>query len=206
MHSGLRFVVAGCAIALGACGLSINGEGATIGGVATSNANDGGASAEQTAPGAPSSSGTVDVGDDAGGAPIDSDAQGGTPVDAAAPDDAPSSTLPGVLCGLTTCPLPQVCCVKGSTQTCVANAAACAAKDQGARACDDPTDCAAGTVCCYTTDTDVPGTQCLAACPPAGGDRAPACRTQSDCASGTCAARPCKGGISVLACAPLTCD
>ena len=174
-----------------------------------------------------SGSGSAAAGDDAAGTspPID----GGSPVvgtdaatgaadaavvDSGLPDgmiaadaapDAPSGPVAGhISCGNATCDeATQFCCAQADGgASCQTTEPACAALGGARRQCEKTDDCASGSVCCFDFSS-IPSTSSCRNndCNGGGGMRVQACRSQSDCASGTCAARSCLVGGSIESCA-----
>jgi hypothetical protein len=90
--------------------------------------------------------------------------------------DCPN-TGPGVVCGSTTCPSPQICCVGAGGSTCTA-ANACSGTPVR---CDGPEDCSSGTCCGSLTA----GSSCVTGTTCANGQYA-LCHVDGDCPSGTC--------------------
>jgi hypothetical protein len=105
-------------------------------------------------------------------------------------------------CGGTPCDeATQFCCVQaGGAESCLATGTACAGSR---RECDKASDCPPGNVCCFDFSSQPASASCHSDCGGGGDTRVQACRTPTECLSGTCAAHACAAGGSVESCAPL---
>jgi hypothetical protein len=161
--------------------------------------------------GACSSDGAEAAGDDAGAAgaagetgsdATDRDAatpqdDSGANEDDAAPDAAVVSNPGQVSCGEAECSLPaEACCATLTTTTCQAPGASC---EGGVQRCDEAADCESGDVCCLRLDPDKPEATCEAGCI-RGSSRLQICKTDAECAEGTCYVNRCAGGVIYRAC------
>jgi hypothetical protein len=133
---------------------------------------------------------------------------GGLPDGMSAADtgpDAPSGPVAGhISCGNATCDeATQFCCAQADGgASCQTTEPACAALGGVRRQCEKTDDCASGSVCCFDFSS-IPATASCRNndCNGGGGMRVQACRSQGDCASGTCATRSCLVGGSIESCA-----
>lgn len=152
-------------------------------------------------------------GPDAADASSDGGAQGtdgGSTADA--PGDAPLPAIPGggappdpgkVSCGTATCNVPgEFCCLRpDGGGSCETSGGDCDALGGVRQRCNEKTDCPQSEVCCYEFDLDGGvSTACHLDCNGGSGRRVQACRTLSECSTGSCAVRTCDGGVSVESC------
>ena len=107
----------------------------------------------------------------------------------AAPPDASASgpTSTTLVCGTTSCTLPQICCGHGDATFSCTDASGCRDSSDLPYACYDHTNCNAGQVCCVQFEPNGGGTSSLT-CLPAetctGPDRYVSCTPNGgDCAS-----------------------
>jgi hypothetical protein len=156
---------------------------------------DGGGTGEGQAP----------TSDDATTAPSDGGpgpaADGGPIGDSAAPDGPVPDRI---ACGATTCSTSgQFCCAQlDGGASCQSSEQACMALIGVQRQCEKTADCPANNVCCYEFSSIPATTSCHANdCNGGNGMRVEACRSQSDCTTGTCATRTCVAGGSIQSCA-----
>jgi hypothetical protein len=120
--------------------------------------------------------------------------------DAGGPQDARA----GLSCGSATCSNGQFCCAElDGGAACMTDEQACAAAGGAPRRCEKTSDCPASNVCCFDFSSLPPTTGCHANdCSGGGGTRVEACRSQSDCATGSCALRACSEAGAIQSCAP----
>jgi hypothetical protein len=156
---------------------------------------DGSAAGEAQAP----------IGDDAT-APANDGAAGigpdGSPLGDGAGADGPVAGR--IACGAATCATSaQFCCAQlDGGASCQSSEPACAALAGVQRQCEKTADCPANNVCCYEFSSIPATTSCHANdCNGGNGMRVEACRSQSDCTTGTCATRTCLAGGSIQSCA-----
>jgi hypothetical protein len=147
----------------------------------------------------------ADAGTSDGNAPpADAALDGSTPDGAAAAGDG-GPVAGRIACGATTCATAsQFCCAMlDGGASCQANEGACVALGGVQRQCEKTADCPANNVCCYEF-TSIPATTGCHAndCNGGGGMRVEACRSQSDCTTGTCSTHTCVAGGSIQSCAP----
>ena len=133
---------------------------------------------------------------------------GGAPDAADAADAAPeaSAALPSnpmqVTCGSSACATPNdACCATPSPDG--GFGYVCQPENQGCQGgrlrCDERADCPDPTdVCCLRTDPTKPESTCENDCQ--GGNRIQICRTDAECAGGTCVVNRCPGGQVYQAC------
>jgi hypothetical protein len=160
---------------------------------------DTGATRDGPAP-APGSDAAAASSDGAAGSLLD----GGPLADASEPD-APVGPIAGqIACGSATCAAStQFCCaLLDGGASCQTSEAACAALGGAQRQCEKAADCPANNVCCYEFSILPASASCHANdCNGGGGTRVEACRSQGDCATGTCSAHECLSGGSIQSCA-----
>jgi hypothetical protein len=121
-------------------------------------------------------------------------------------DAAIVSTPDAIACGATTCdPTSAFCCAlpNGATTdlSCETSGGNC--PNGGVIHCDEAADCPVGNVCCWDTSGPVIASDCHTDCTGGGGTRYQACKTDSECLSGTCASRACTNGLAVTSCVPV---
>jgi hypothetical protein len=140
---------------------------------------------------------------------------GGTTItDGAAPSDGAIVIIDGgvpsnpgsVSCGPSlNCTAGNFCCADPADGgfSCQNGGGAC--PGGGQLQCDETADCnlladAAPQVCCYEVADGVVSSSCHADCNGGGGNRFQACKAQSECATGTCAAHTCTDGQHIESC------
>jgi hypothetical protein len=103
-----------------------------------------------------------------------------------------------VTCGGNECILPEsVCCPWLNGGTCAARGTAGCEPIE----CDDTADCPAGQMCCYQFNHGCSlSASCQTTCV-GGAVRVQACKSDSECASGSCTLRRC-GGLDAATCEP----
>jgi hypothetical protein len=111
---------------------------------------------------------------------------------------------PGVVtCGGATCAVPSHECCAGSTgDTCVTMGGTCSSGS--VQTCDEKSDCTGGNICCLlaisatvSTTTCQPGPTC-----PSGLASAQVCKTDAECAGGSCSLWNCAGNAAEACQAP----
>ncbi len=121
-------------------------------------------------------------------------------------DAAPAPGAGKIGCGSVPCSIAMMeyCCLQGGdggpSETCQTTGGACTG---GRIECDEPADCLSMQVCCFEPAQPWVQSSCHVDCTGGGGTRVQACRTQSDCTTGTCQVRACTGGFSIQSCAPI---
>jgi hypothetical protein len=146
-----------------------------------------------------------------GQAPADGDGGPALAADGSAPaatdggpaDGAVADARAPLSCGSGTCSTGQFCCAElDGGGTCMTSEQACTTAAGVPRRCEKTSDCTANDVCCFDFSSFPATTSCHANdCNGGGGARVQACRTQSDCASGTCAVHACNDGGAIQSCA-----
>lgn len=188
---GVALFAWGVAGALTACGgdddaaVADNDAGSTSS--TSSGSSSGGTTSSSGGTSTSSSGGTGDGGGDAGGGNDGGGDSGG----------GFSSNPNKITCGSAECTVgTQQCCTSFTDAGCIASGMNC----QGLRAeCDEKADCNALEVCCASFST---GGQCMKDCK---GGSFQTCKTNTECASGTCKVWTCTGNVKIRACeAPFT--
>lgn len=183
------------------CGSSDGGDipGAEDGGNESGTSGDSSSTdgSTSTSPDGSADSGTrSDAGGEAGPIP-----EGGAPAD------------PGkVACGATSCDVGTAfcCALPDGGGSCQTSGGACAALGGAKQECNEAADCpavdAGPQVCCYEVDLGRLTTSCHLNCNGGGGNRYQACRSTTECLSGSCAVRSCNGDAgtaTVESCKPI---
>ena len=181
---------------------TVLGDGSGGAGAGDTGAGDGGATPDTD--GSAAGDGPPPAGDDAAAPPTDGGAASpdGAPLgDGAAPDGPVAGRI---ACGSTTCPTSTQFCCAGldGGSSCQSSEQACLALGGVQRQCEKAADCPANDVCCYEFSSTPATTSCHANdCGGGNGMRVEACRSQSDCATGTCATHACLAGGPIESCA-----
>jgi hypothetical protein len=118
-----------------------------------------------------------------------------------------------VACGASSCDITTsfCCAVPDGGSSCQTSGGACSALGGARQECNEAADCPAvdggKQVCCFDlNDGSLLATSCRLDCNGGGGQRFQACRTTTECLSGTCEVRACNAGAgaaSIESCKPI---